>query len=81
MSLNLVVTSAYAAGFAWRRADYGHSASVGAGQLTLSAVSLAVLAVSGFLGGKLAYRYGVRVAAESVQREGLERTPAARGPM
>jgi hypothetical protein len=56
MSLNLVVTSAYAAGFAWRRADYGRSASVGAGQLTLSAVSPAVLAVSGFLGGKLAYR-------------------------
>jgi uncharacterized membrane protein len=79
MSLNLAVTAAYAGGFAWRRGGYGHSASVGAGQLALSAVSLAVLAVSGFLGGKLAYRYGVRVAAETVQREGLERTPAARG--
>ncbi|HZP49883.1 DUF2231 domain-containing protein [Actinocrinis sp.] len=76
MSLNLTVTVAYAIGFAWRRGGYGHSASVGAGQLALSAVSLAVLAVSGFLGGKLAYRYGVRVAAESVQREGLEPTSA-----
>ncbi len=79
MSLNLVVTAAYAVGFAWRRGDYGHGASVGAGQLALSAASLAVLSVSGFLGGKLAYRYGVRVADETVQREGFERAPATRG--
>lgn len=71
MSLNLVVTAAYAGGFAWRHSDYGHGHAVGAGQLALSAVSLAVLCVSGFLGGKLAYRYGVRVADEQTQREGL----------
>jgi hypothetical protein len=39
-------------------------------QLTLSAVSLAVLTVSGYLGGKLAYRYGVRVADERTQADG-----------
>ena len=34
-----------------------------------------MLGVSGFLGGKLAYRYGVRVADEATQAEGFE--PAA----
>lgn len=74
MTLNLLVTTAYALGFAWRHGNYGHGAAVGAGQLALSAVSLAVLAVSGYLGGKLAYRYGIRVADETTQREGLRRT-------
>jgi uncharacterized membrane protein len=37
----------------------------------LSIIGLAVIGVSGFLGGKLAYRYGVRVADESVQAEGF----------
>jgi uncharacterized membrane protein len=73
MTLNLLVTAAYAVGFAWRHGSYGHGGAVGAGQLVLSAVSLAVLAVSGYLGGKLAYRYGIRVADETTQREGLRR--------
>jgi uncharacterized membrane protein len=75
MSLNLAVTAAYAGNFAWRHGDYGHGHAVAGGQLALSAVSLAALSASGFLGGKLAYRYGVRVAHESTQREGLA-TPA-----
>jgi hypothetical protein len=33
-------------------------------------VSLAVLTVSGYIGGKLAFRYGVRVADEHTQAEG-----------
>ncbi|MGW2425413.1 DUF2231 domain-containing protein [Streptomyces sp. NPDC001709] len=71
MGLNLAVTAAYAAGFAWRQGGgYPEGQGVGYGQLALSAVSLAVLALSGHLGGKLAYRYGVRVAEESVQAEG-----------
>jgi len=68
MSLNLAVTAAYAIGFAIRG---GHpTGPVPAGPLALSAVSLAVLTVSGYLGGMLAYRYGVRVAAERTQSEG-----------
>ena len=78
MSLNLTVTVAYAIGFAWRRGGYGHGAAVGFGQLALSAASLAVLAFSGYLGGKLAYRYGVRVADEATQQEGLQREKALR---
>ncbi|MEU8345441.1 Uncharacterized membrane protein [Actinomadura meyerae] len=74
MSLNLAVTAAYAAGFGWRYGDV--TGSVAPGRIALSAVSLAVLAVSGFLGGRLAYRYGVRVADELTQSEGF--APASR---
>ena len=80
MSLNLAVTAAYAGAFAWRRGDYGHGRAVGGGPLALSAVSLAVLAASGYLGGKLAYRYGVRVADEATQAEGLAPAASARSP-
>jgi uncharacterized membrane protein len=67
LSLNLTVTAAYAVNFLLRG---GTAARVGWGLLALSLVSLAALAVSGYLGGKLAYRYGVRVADESTQSEG-----------
>lgn len=70
MSLNLAVTGAYVGNFLWRQAGYGEPEPVGVGPLVLAAVSLAALAVSGYLGGKLAYRYGVRVAEEAVQIEG-----------
>lgn len=40
------------------------------GQLLLSAVALGLLMVSGWIGGMLAYRYGVRVADENTQLEG-----------
>lgn len=84
MSLNLTVTAAYLGNFFWRRASYTNGLPVPAGQLALAAISLAVLGVSGFLGGKLAYRYGVRVADERTQAEGFNtfgrrrETPAVR---
>ncbi|NIH79093.1 DUF2231 domain-containing protein [Amycolatopsis viridis] len=77
MSLNLAVTAAYIAGFFWRRAAYDQPGPVGIGPLVLSAAALVALAASGYLGGKLAYHYGVRVAAESTQAEGY-RTAARR---
>jgi uncharacterized membrane protein len=70
MSLNLGVTAAYAINFVWRQGGYGEPAGVGTGPLVLSVVSLAALSVSGFLGGKLAYHYGVRVADETTQAQG-----------
>ncbi|TCO54303.1 DUF2231 domain-containing protein [Actinocrispum wychmicini] len=72
MGLNLAVTAAYTANFFWRQADYGH---VGLGPLLLSAASLVVLAVAGYLGGKLAFRYGVRVVDEAAQATGYQRFP------
>lgn len=68
MSLNLTVTAAYVVNFFWRHGDYGHA--VKAGQLVLSIIALVVLGASGWLGGKLSYRYGVRVADERTQAEG-----------
>ncbi|GAA2496706.1 hypothetical protein GCM10010406_36330 [Streptomyces thermolineatus] len=75
MTLNLLVTAAYAGSFVWRHAGNGPSGSVGAGQLVLNVVTLAVLGVSGSLGGKLAYRYGVRVVDEATQAEGFAPSP------
>jgi len=71
MTLNLVVTAAYAINFVWRGGV--DTAQVAVGPMVLSAVSLAALAVSGFIGGHLAFRYGVRVADESTQAEGFVR--------
>ena len=77
MTLNLAVTAGYAAAFLWRLGDH-HAAGVPVPKIVLSAVCLAVLGVSGFLGGKLTYSYGVRVADESTQTEGFtSRTAAA----
>ncbi|WP_231737566.1 DUF2231 domain-containing protein [Mycobacterium sp. IS-1742] len=72
MALNLTVTGLYIAGFAWRHATYPQDAAVGYGQLALSLAGFAMLAMSGYLGGMLSYRYGVRVADESTQAEGFE---------
>jgi uncharacterized membrane protein len=71
LTLNLSVTAAYAVNFWWRHGTYLRPEAVGAGQMALAAVSLGALSVSGYLGGKLAYRYGVRVADEEVQEEGF----------
>jgi uncharacterized membrane protein len=71
MSLNLGVTGAYVGNFFWRHGTYPNGHGVASGQIVLSAVSLAALAVSGYLGGKLAYRFGVRVADERTQAEGF----------
>ncbi|MEU0219528.1 DUF2231 domain-containing protein [Streptomyces sp. NPDC006265] len=70
MTLNLLVTAAYAVNFLWRYGDHTGGGSVAIGPLVLAALSVAALGVSGYLGGKLAYRYGVRVADESTQAEG-----------
>jgi uncharacterized membrane protein len=44
---------------------------VSVGLLLLSIVALALLGASGWLGGKLAYHFGVRVADEATQAEGF----------
>jgi uncharacterized membrane protein len=70
MTLNLLVTTAYAVNLWWRHASDA-SGSVPTWQLLLSLVSLGVLGISGSLGGKLAYHYGVRVADEATQAQGF----------
>jgi uncharacterized membrane protein len=69
MSLNLTITAAYVVNFVWRDGDAAGGVPIG--PLVLSALSLAALGVSGYLGGKLAYHYGVRVADEATQADGF----------
>jgi len=70
MSINLVLIFAYMGNFAWRYRSHSHSGPVDLRMVALSAASVAALAVSGYLGGKLTYRYGVRVASEVTQADG-----------
>jgi uncharacterized membrane protein len=79
--LNLVVTAGYLGGFLWRRTSDLFT-SVGWGPLVLSGACLIALAVSGYLGGALAFRYGVRVADEVTQALGYHhpRSPTQQPP-
>lgn len=69
MGLNLAVVVIFAVNCLIREAD-GYE-SVEPLHLTLTIIALALLGASGWLGGKLAYRYGVRVADENTQAEGF----------
>ena len=71
MCVNLVLIFAYAGNFAWRYRNPSHGRPVDLRLVALSAASVAALAISGYLGGKLTYRYGVRVASEVTQAEGF----------
>jgi uncharacterized membrane protein len=71
MSLNLGITAAYVVAFFWRHSSDGDGHRVAITQLVLSIICLGALAVSGALGGRLAYSFGVRVADESTQSEGF----------
>lgn len=73
--INLTVLGIFAAGLAWRLS--APTASAHGGQLALSLVGAAGLTAGGWLGGKLAYRYGVRVADETTQAEGFAPEQAA----
>ncbi len=68
--LNTGIIVAYVVNALWRNGSTSEHAPPG--PLVLSALSLAALAVSGYLGGKLAFRYGVRVVEERLQADGFE---------
>ena len=69
MALNLTVVVLFAVSFAIRR-DHLDEGDVTIAGFVCSAVALALLVAAGWLGGELAYRYGVRVADEDTQAEG-----------
>lgn len=73
MGLNLAVLVAFVVGFFWRYDGGGPYGATAAGPLVLSIIALLALGGSGWLGGKLAYRYGVRVADEGTQATGFDR--------
>ncbi len=77
---NLTATALFVVGFLLRR---GHldDAGVPLPLIGVSVLAVLVLGAGGFLGGELAYRYGVRVADEDTQAEGyrtLDRSAAPR---
>jgi len=80
MSLMLAVMAAYVVNLVWRHGSHAGGSPVAAGPLILSAGTLAVVTIAGYLGGKLSFRYGVRVAAESVQAEGYRTAAPRHGP-
>jgi len=75
MSINLAVTVAYGINFVVRGGP-GVRTPVSWGLLLLSAGSLAALGVAGYLGGKLVFHHGVRVAEESDQAPAYRTTGA-----
>jgi uncharacterized membrane protein len=80
LAINLLVVGAFVASFIWRDSR-GVARETSIGQIVLSAVALLFLAVSGWLGGMLAYRYGVRVAAEADQAAGYRSRRSRNGGM
>jgi len=76
MALNTIVLVLFGISALIRESDGRDEVSNTA--LGLSIAGLLVLGVSGFLGGKLSYSYGVRVADERTQAAGYNREPADR---
>lgn len=70
MILNLLVVGMLGASFLARLGS--DDPEVPTGLIVVSVVALAMLSVSGWLGGKMSYRYGVRVADEQTQAEGFQ---------
>jgi uncharacterized membrane protein len=73
MSTNALVLVAYVINYLIRGSD--PKAPVPVGLIVLSVISLLALSFSGYLGGKLAYRYGVRVVDEDAQADGYLTPP------
>jgi len=79
MSCNLTATALFAAGWFLRRDDVAPAGGTSWAYLALSLVALLLLSAGGYLGGELAYRYGVRVADEEAQATGFT-VPGSAGP-
>jgi uncharacterized membrane protein len=67
MTLNVIVLVLFIVSYLLRRSDGGETAETT--PFILSIIALVLLAVSGWLGGRMAYRYGVRVADERTQAQ------------
>jgi uncharacterized membrane protein len=70
MAINVTVVVLFGISWLLRRGDIDAPEATSWGLLALSAVSLGLLAAAGWLGGRLTFRYGVRVADEATQSTG-----------
>jgi uncharacterized membrane protein len=73
LALNLAVVVLFAIGLALRHGHLHDPSGTPVGLIVLAGVSLALLGASGWLGGKLTYRYGVRVVGDHEQADGYHR--------
>jgi uncharacterized membrane protein len=73
MGLNLTVVALFAVGLGVRHGRLDDVDGTPIGLIVLSLVALAALGASGWLGGKLTYRYGVRVVDEASQADAYQR--------
>jgi uncharacterized membrane protein len=69
LAINAAVIVLFVVSWIVRQGSHEQATSIGL--IVLSIVALALLSVSGWLGGKLSYRYGVRVSDEATQAEGF----------
>ncbi len=72
MTINVSVVVLFAISWLVRRGDIDAPEATSWGLIALSAVALGLLAAAGWLGGRLTYRYGVRVADEATQAAGYQ---------
>jgi uncharacterized membrane protein len=72
MGLNLTVVVLFGIGLALRHDDLRDTDGTPAGLLVLSVVALLLLGAAGWLGGKLTYRYGVRVVDDATQADAYQ---------
>ena len=66
MSINVTIVVLFAINI-WLRLSAGDAGAASTGTVWLSLVAIALLLVSGWLGGKLVYEYGVAVDTERAQ--------------
>jgi uncharacterized membrane protein len=65
MGINLLVVVLFVVN-AWLRISSGQAGAGNAGPVWLSILAILLLLVSGWLGGKMVYRFGVAVDTESI---------------
>jgi uncharacterized membrane protein len=76
LALNVTTVALYLFNLAQRErrlhADETRDEAVSGGEIGLSLLALSLLGASGWLGGMLSYTFGVRVADETTQAEGVQ---------
>jgi uncharacterized membrane protein len=73
LALNAATVVLFAIGYSWRAGDHVELDKTRWGQLVLSAVAVAFLIAATWLGVKLTYRHGVRVAGQADHDRGTTR--------
>jgi uncharacterized membrane protein len=68
MIINISATALWLVNLLLRWSDVGQATQVGALPLALSIVGTTLLAVSGYLGGRMVYDYGIGIGRQSKKK-------------